>query len=63
MTAHGLDMAKNILMARTKNQIDGAKEAAEHEREVFMAFYRKVRPLLKDGLTVRDVLGQISAAA
>jgi hypothetical protein len=56
MTAEDLDHARNMLLARTQNAIDGATAAAEHEREVFMAFYGKVRPLLADGLTVGDAL-------
>lgn len=63
MTAEELDHAKNMLMARTQNAIDGATAVAEHEREVFMAFYGKVRPLLKGDLTVSDVLEQLAKAA
>jgi hypothetical protein len=63
MDAHQLEMAKRMLFARTENQIAGAKAAAEHEQDVFMDFFRQVRPLLADGLTVRDVLGRIQAAA
>lgn len=51
-----LEHAKNMLMARTQNAIDGATTAAEHEREVFMAFYGEVRPLVASGLTVGDAL-------
>lgn len=56
MTAHDVDMARAILWAKTQNAIDGAREAAEHERAVFAAFEEKVRPLLAGGLTVADVL-------
>lgn len=63
MTAEDLDHARNMLLARTQNAIDGATSAAEHERAVFMAFYERVRPLLRDGLTVGDVLKRIEAAA
>ena len=63
MTAEELDHAKNMLMARTQNAIDGATAAAEHERKVFMAFYERVRPLLTGDLTVADVLSQIEKAA
>jgi hypothetical protein len=63
MTAEDLDHAKNMLWARTQNQMDGATEAAEHERTVFAAFYDKVRPLLKGDLTVSDVLEQLAKAA
>ncbi len=63
MTAEELDHAKNMLMARTQNAIDGAVAAAERERAVFMDFYAKVRPLLKGDLTVSDVLEQLTKAA
>lgn len=63
MTAEDLDHAKNMLWARTKNQMDGAREAAEHEREVFMAFYGKVRPLLSGGLTVSEAIGRLAERA
>jgi len=63
MDAAQLDHAKNMLLARTQNAIDGATAAAEHEREVFMAFYDKVRPLLTGGLTVGDVLDRLARAA
>jgi hypothetical protein len=63
MDAHQLDAAKNILFARTQNAIDGARAAAEHERDVFMDFYRKVRPALHDGMTVADVIGKLAQAA
>lgn len=63
MDAEQLDHARNMLLARTQNAIEGATAAAEHERQVFMAFYTKVRPLLKGDLTVSDVLEQLAKAA
>jgi hypothetical protein len=63
MTAHDVDMARAILWAKTQNAIDGAREAAEHERTVFAAFEEKVRPLLAGGLTVADVLGDLGDEA
>lgn len=63
MDAHQLDMARNMLWARTQNAMDGAREAAEHERVVFAAFYGKVRPLLADGLTVADALDLLAERA
>lgn len=63
MDATQLDHAKNMLWARTQNAMDGARDAAEHERAVFAAFYDKVRPLLADGLTVSDVLDRLAARA
>jgi hypothetical protein len=62
MTAHDVDMARAILWAKTQNAIDGARDAAEHEREVFAEFEAKVRPLLAGGLTVADVLGDLGEA-
>jgi hypothetical protein len=61
MTAHDLDSARNILWARTENQMNGAREAAERERAAFLAFYDKVRPLLADGKTVGEVLPGLAA--
>lgn len=61
MTAEDLDHAKNMLYARTQNQIDGATNAATAERATFDAFYDKVRPLLAGSKTVGDVLPQITA--
>lgn len=63
MTSADLDHAKNMLWARTKNQIKGAKEAAEHEREVFTDFYDQVHPLLTGDLVVADILIAIERAA
>lgn len=63
MTAADLDHARNMLWARTQNQIDGAREAAEREREVFADFYAKVRPLLAGDMTVLDALARIEMAA
>jgi hypothetical protein len=63
MDASQLDKAKHMLMARTQNAMDGAREAAEHERKVFTEFYDQVRPYLHGDLTVADVLDQIEAAA
>lgn len=63
MTRADLDHARNILIARTQNAMDGAKRAGEEERTVFAAFYDRVYPLLTDGLTVADVLAKLSAKA
>lgn len=63
MTADDLDKAKRMLHSRTQNQITGATNAAEKERAVFDAFYDKVRPRLKDGKTVADVLADLAAKA
>jgi hypothetical protein len=63
MTAHDVDMARAILWAKTQNAIDGARDAAEHERAVFAEFEAKVRPLLAGGLTVADVLGDLGDEA
>lgn len=63
MNAADLDHAKNMLWARTQNQIDGAREAAEREREVFAEFYGKIRPLLTGDLIVADALARIEMAA
>jgi hypothetical protein len=59
MTAADLEKAKNMLLARTRN----ARESADRQQKDFMAFYRKVRPLLKDGKTVADVLPELAAKA
>jgi hypothetical protein len=61
MTRADLDHARNILVARTQNAINGATAAAEKERAAFARFYDQVRPLLTDGKTVSDVLGQLAA--
>lgn len=61
MTGADLDNAKRMLYARTQNAIDGAKESAEHERAVFLAFYDKVRPLLSDDMTVKDAITRLAA--
>lgn len=63
MNAADLDHARNMLWARTQNQIDGAREAAEREREVFADFYGKVRPLLAGDLVVADILTALERAA
>ena len=63
MTADDLDHAKNMLLARTQNAIDGVTAAAERERAAFMDFYSKVRPLLTGDLTVTDALEQLAKAA
>lgn len=63
MDAAQLDHARNMMLARTQNQMDGAREAAEHERAVFAAFYDRVRPLLTGGLTVSDALERLAKAA
>lgn len=56
MTASQLDKAKSIILARTRNQ----REAADRDAEDFTAFYDRVRPRLKDGKTVKDVLAEIA---
>lgn len=62
-TAEDLDKARHMLYTRTGNQVSGATKAAEGERKAFDAFYDKVRPLLKDGKTVADVLADLAAKA
>jgi hypothetical protein len=59
MTAADLEKAKNMLLARTRN----ARTSADRQQKDFMALYKKVRPLLKDGLTVADVLPELTAKA
>lgn len=61
MTADDLDKARHMLYTRTGNQVSGATKAAEQERKAFDAFYDKVRPLLKDGRTVADVLADLAS--
>jgi hypothetical protein len=63
MTRADLEHARNILLARTQNAINGAKSAADRDRAVFAAFYDRVRPLLADGRTVADVLADLAATA
>lgn len=58
MTGHQLDMARNILRAKTQNAIDGAND----ERNRFERFYNKVRPLMNDDDTVADAERKLSAA-
>lgn len=57
MTAAELDKARRMLLNRTQNAIDGA----DRERAEFTDFYDQVRPLLKGGLTVSEVLSQLAA--
>lgn len=57
MTGPDLDNARSMLWNRTQNTIDGA----DRSREAFAVFYDRVRPLLKDGLTVTEVIGQLAA--
>lgn len=52
MTGRDLEMAKVMLTVRTRN----AEQAAKRERREFGRFYRAVRPHLKDGRTIADVL-------
>lgn len=59
MTAHDLDMARNVLLAKTGNAIRGAEE----ERRQFEAFYGAVRPLLSGDATVADAERRIAAQA
>jgi hypothetical protein len=62
MTAADLDHAKNMLYARTANQVRGTREAVMAERAAFDEFYGRVRPLLDGDLTVADVLGKAALA-
>jgi hypothetical protein len=57
MTGGDLDNAKSMLWNRTQNSMDGAGR----ERDVFAAFYERVRPLLKGELTVSEVLSRLAA--
>jgi hypothetical protein len=59
MTAADLEKAKNMLLARTRN----ARTSADRAAKDFMAFYKRVKPLLKDGMTVSDVLPDLAASA
>jgi hypothetical protein len=61
MTGPDLDKARNMLYARTENQIEGTKKAALAERAAFDGFYDKVRPRLTDGKTVGAVLAELVA--
>lgn len=63
MTGEELDHARNMLHARTSNAIRGARASAMAERETFDGFYGQVRPHLKDGLRVSDVMGKVALAA
>lgn len=58
MTAHQLDAAKNILWARTQNQMDGVVAATTRERDEFTRFYDRVRPMLRGEMTVAEALGR-----
>lgn len=62
MTATDLDHAKNMLYARTANQVRGTREAVMAERAAFDEFYGRVRPLLDGDLTVADVMGKAALA-
>ena len=57
MTLRDLEMARVMLTVRTGNSINSAKK----ERRDFARFYRKVKPLLKDGGTVADVMPLLAA--
>jgi hypothetical protein len=64
-TRYGLEMARNMLFARTANQVQGATEAARRERDAFMALYDRVMPHMggDPALTVADVLSRIERTA
>lgn len=57
MTAADLEKAKVMLTVRTRN----AERAAVRERREFGRFYRAVRPLMTDGVTVADAVAQLAA--
>ena len=59
MNGHELDMAKNVLYAKTGNAIKGA----EDERRTFDAFYGQVRPLMHGDDTVADAERRLKARA
>jgi len=59
MNGHELDMARNVLHAKTGNAIKGA----EDERRVFDAFYNKVRPLMHGDDLVADAERKLKALA
>lgn len=52
MGLRDLEMARVMLYVRTKN----AEHAAQQARRDFAKFYRAVKPHLKDGATVGDVM-------
>lgn len=58
-TGRDLDMAQNMLAARTRNAIDGA----EADRAAFDRAYAKVRPWLTGDVTVADVLAELADSA
>lgn len=63
MTRTDLIHARNILLARTQNAINGATKSAEAERKVFGAFFDRILPLMDGDKTVRDVLPELAAKA
>lgn len=57
MTLRDLEMAKVMLMVRTRN----AERAAQQARREFGKFYKAVKPLLKDGGTVGEATAFLMA--
>lgn len=59
MTLADLENARAMVLARTRN----AREAADRDRKDFVAFYKRVKPLLADGGTVGDALADLAVKA
>jgi len=60
MTLANLEKAKSMVLTRIKN----VREAADRDRQDFIAFYRKVKPLLTEsGGTVGDALADLAVKA
>ena len=57
LTRYGLEMARNMLYARTTNQAEGAARSAAQERAEFDRLYEAVMPRMTTGeITVADAL-------
>lgn len=57
MTLRDLEMAAVMLRVRTGNSINSAMK----ERRDFRRFYRAVKPLLKDGGTVAEIMPRLAS--
>ncbi len=64
LTRYGVEMARNMLFARTSNQVTGATESARRERDEFMRLYDAVMPHMgRADTTVADALARRAGAA
>jgi len=64
LTRWGVEMARNMLLTRIDNQVRGAMETAQQERDQFMKFYDSVVPYMPTRqTTVAEALARRAKAA